>query len=452
MATILRAYERQYTPLDSKVFIIGIDGATWDIIDPMIEQGRLPHLSRLIKNGSSARMRSLKPTKSPALWTTMATGKLPAKHGILDFLAVAPGGETKVSLVSSYHRQVPALWNISSFFGLRVGFAGWWATYPAEEVNGFIVSDQTSTIRRAAMRKMFKLEEETEGHREQDVYPPGFYRQIQAFFRQPKDLSNEEVLRFANLPSEEIEKLKTTPLDRRVPMSVVMRAYLLDGAMFNICINQIRERGMNLVGLWVGGVDASEHLFWQYFRPRDFKQHVPDAKLVKKYSQVIPNYYSYIDEWIGRSLESLDPSWTVMVVSDHGHHAQVHFGSPDIKEYFVLASGEHEDAPDGIFILSGQHARKGGDRAKKVALADVAPTTLYLLGIPVGEDMDGTVALEFLDESFLAAHPVGIVPTLDILPWKPRKTSPLPEVDAETLEKLQALGYIGDRDEPEENP
>ncbi len=456
VAKILNVYKQQFVPLDTQVLIIGIDGATWDIIDPMIEQGRLPYLSRLIENGSRANMLSVTPTLSPALWTTVATGKTPDKHGIRGHLALDPTGDSRPVMSSSYHRLVPALWNIASFFGLKVGFAGWWATYPAEEVNGFIVSDR-ATIRRQNVDKLYtrthNIKIDTKPHREEDIYPPEFFGAIRALFRQPKDLRADEFHLFAELSEEEMEEIRTEPLDTHVPMSIIMRTYLEDSATFGICLDQIREQRLNLVGLWLGGVDASEHLFWQYFRPQDYDVHVPDPKLVKKYAEVIPKNYEYIDGWLGHALEAVDGTWTIVVLSDHGHHAKTDFGKTgNTKEYYLPWSGEHLDAPDGIFILSGRHAKKGGDRRLTIELADVAPTVLHLLGVPVGEDMDGRVAREFIDDSFMTAHPIRKFPTLDILPWKPRQTSPLPEVAAETLEKLKALGYIGGDNQPQKTP
>ena len=71
---------------NQKILLFGMDGATWRIMQPMFEQGRLPNLQRLCKIGTSGVLQSLEPMISPAIWTSIASGKLPDKHGVWDFV------------------------------------------------------------------------------------------------------------------------------------------------------------------------------------------------------------------------------------------------------------------------------------------------------------------------------------------------------------------------------
>src|SRR5688572_24044934 len=70
-----------------RVILIGIDGATWNRIDPLLQAGRMPHLQSIIEEGARAPLKSMLPSRSPALWTSVATGKNFDKHGINDFTA-----------------------------------------------------------------------------------------------------------------------------------------------------------------------------------------------------------------------------------------------------------------------------------------------------------------------------------------------------------------------------
>jgi hypothetical protein len=123
----------------SRVVLVGVDGADPDILGRLIAEGRLPNFTRLKTIGASGRLRSREPLLSPILWTTIATGRKAQDHGILDFVEVSSDG--KLIPITSTRRRVPALWNILDHAGKSTGVVGWYATYPAEHVRGFLVSD-----------------------------------------------------------------------------------------------------------------------------------------------------------------------------------------------------------------------------------------------------------------------------------------------------------------------
>ena len=122
-----------------KVLVIGLDGATFDLLAPWIERGRLPTLARLIEEGVSGTLESTSPPISSAAWASFATGKNPGKHGIVDFVHPEENGY-RVTIVNSKKRGSKALWNLISEAGGQVGVVGVPVTYPPEEVNGFMIS------------------------------------------------------------------------------------------------------------------------------------------------------------------------------------------------------------------------------------------------------------------------------------------------------------------------
>src|SRR5439155_7736677 len=123
-----------------RVMLIGIDGADPAIIARLIARGRLPTLARLMREGAYGPLRSREPLLSPVVWTTIATGRRPQDHGVLDFVEVA--GDGRLVPITSSGRRVPALWNITSQFGHSSGFVGWYASYPVEPIRGFELSDR----------------------------------------------------------------------------------------------------------------------------------------------------------------------------------------------------------------------------------------------------------------------------------------------------------------------
>jgi len=128
-----------------KVIFVGWDGADWQLLDRLMKEGRLPNLSAIVANGRTWDLHTFQPMASPLIWTTIATGRTPVDHGVADFQEIDPKTRTRIP-ISGRSRKVPAIWNVASAKGLKVGVVGWWATWPAEKVNGFLVSDRAAPV------------------------------------------------------------------------------------------------------------------------------------------------------------------------------------------------------------------------------------------------------------------------------------------------------------------
>ncbi|HET6277799.1 MAG TPA: alkaline phosphatase family protein, partial [Candidatus Polarisedimenticolia bacterium] len=102
-----------------RIVLIGIDGADWRVIRPLMDRGEAPNFSRIVAEGSSGVLRSMEPSASPSLWTTIATGVSPERHGIHGFVIPEPSGDVRP--VTSSMRRVPAFWNILPQFERRAG-------------------------------------------------------------------------------------------------------------------------------------------------------------------------------------------------------------------------------------------------------------------------------------------------------------------------------------------
>src|SRR3954468_490963 len=133
----------------SKVLLIGWEAAEWNIIAPLVEAGELPHLNRLIDQGVTARLAAFDPPLRPIAWTSLVTGKRPQDHGILGIEEPAENG-VDVRPFSPASRRCKAIWNILSDSNLKCHVIGWPATYPAEKLNGMMLSsdwDETPSER-----------------------------------------------------------------------------------------------------------------------------------------------------------------------------------------------------------------------------------------------------------------------------------------------------------------
>ena len=123
-----------------KVLLIGWDAADWKVINPLLDAGLMPALQSLVEGGVKGKMATLDPPLSPMLWTSIATGKRPYKHGIHGFTEPDPSGKGIRPIYNS-SRKCKAIWNILTQEGLKTHVVGWWPSHPAEPVNGTMISN-----------------------------------------------------------------------------------------------------------------------------------------------------------------------------------------------------------------------------------------------------------------------------------------------------------------------
>ena len=128
------------TKKKNKILVIGWDAADWKVIKPLIEQGKMPTLKRLMERGVHGRIQTLDPPLSPMLWTSIATGFRADTHGIGGFVEPTPNGEG-LRPVTTTSRKVKAIWNILNQEGWKSNVVTWWPSNPAEPINGVMVSN-----------------------------------------------------------------------------------------------------------------------------------------------------------------------------------------------------------------------------------------------------------------------------------------------------------------------
>jgi len=141
-AIILKLYLGHSTIKTPQIIIFGIDGATWDVINPLIEIGRLPNFKYIIQNGAYGPLETIIPTLSPIIWTSIATGKSPLKHGIKTFLW-KPKNSYAEYPVGNFQRRAKTIWKIvNDELDWKVALINWQAAWPPEEeyVEGAVIS------------------------------------------------------------------------------------------------------------------------------------------------------------------------------------------------------------------------------------------------------------------------------------------------------------------------
>jgi tetratricopeptide (TPR) repeat protein len=114
-----------------RVIFIGLDGGDWQLLEPFMRDGTMPHLRAIVEHAETRVLLTQHPPLSPLVWTSMMTGVSPLEHRILDFTRVSPATNTQEPITAD-ERAVPALWNIARAGGKRVAVFGMWATWPEE--------------------------------------------------------------------------------------------------------------------------------------------------------------------------------------------------------------------------------------------------------------------------------------------------------------------------------
>jgi len=269
LAVALRQWPPRQADRRPRIVVIGIDGGEWKVIRRLWAEGKLPNLRKLADRGVTATLRTAY-NSSPVIWTTIATGVTPPIHGITDFVVPTPQGDVPIS---SSVRKVPALWNMLSRTGRRVAVLGWWGSWPAEEVNGVVLTD------RALLDLPSRVSPAS--------YMPTFLADLRAADADPGLFGAEEN-------------------ERR------------DRVMARSAARFARE-GFHLVLAYFRSPDIVSHNEWKYFEPDQFAG-VDPVELAERGGEV-PRIYEAVDREVGRIVAAAPPEANVVVLSDHGFHA-----------------------------------------------------------------------------------------------------------------------------------
>lgn len=414
-------------PQLAPLVVLALDGLDAELIDPMMARGELPTLSRLAGTARGT-LEPLKPLISPLLWTSIATGLRPEKHGILDFFEKS--GADTVTPVTSASRRVPALWNLFSAAGRTTAVLGWWATFPAEPVRGVVVSDRASA-------QLFGQAADSL-RRPGTIFPPSRAGELERFVVEDRDIPDAELARYLHLEPAVIAERRAAgrsgdPVVQLVRLLASTRTYL------GIAGHLLTADRPDALLLYVEGTDTIGHLFAPYHPPRS--AWIPAAEFAA-YRDAVSTFYRDLDGWLGELL-ALAPGATVVVMTDHGFAWGADRPREGSDTRLATAAWWHRDRAE--FWVSGPGARPGG--RGEGTLLDIAPTLLRLLGLPVGDEMPGQ-ALEWA----IDRPPVPSVAWARRLPRAPAARVETSREESEAfLANLTALGYLGGGERPAGN-
>jgi len=274
--SLITDYISKQNKTSRKVFVIGLDGATLDIINPLMKEGLLPNFQSICKEGAHGELASTMHPLSPPAWTSFITGKNPGKHGIYDFVVHKPNSY-ELEYTYGGMRRGDSLWTLLSKAGKKVVVLNVPMTYPPEAVNGVLISGFDSP-----------------GVDSDFVYPPSILDEISRHVG-PYQLRDYPQ---GHDPSSFLKHIEALLDFRRRLTHYMMEHHDWDFFM-----------------MVFGETDLIQHAYWQYTDPAFSSISALDRK---KYGKVIRNLYIKMDKVLGELIGKLSHDTDLVVMSDHG--------------------------------------------------------------------------------------------------------------------------------------
>jgi predicted AlkP superfamily phosphohydrolase/phosphomutase len=262
----------------NRVLVIGLDGATFDLLLPWMEEGRLPNLSRIWRRSSFGPLRSTIPPITASAWATFQTGKNPGKHGLFDFTQYRPGSYD-TSFVNANSLQTEPLWQILSRYGKRVALLNVPITYPPRPVNGLLVAGLMTPTTKAEF-----------------THPPELYQELTEEIGEYTILVPVRTLLYMGVRAF-VDRLREVTNKRAEAVLYLMRRTDWDFCMVHFHSSDVLQHGL-----------------WSHLDPR----HPAYRSIKKEERDYVQSYYQDLDVAVGRVVAEADESTTVILMSDHG--------------------------------------------------------------------------------------------------------------------------------------
>lgn len=443
-----------------RVLVFGIDGGTWDVMEPMFEAGELPVLHALYKSSIHGVLRSRPPVLSPVVWTTIFTGHDKTTHGVVNW---------KTS--QSTHRRVKAVWQVASEAGRVANVFNVPSTWPPEPVNGVMLSGfplsgshiggntgqvyEPRDLTRRAVAPVYRDNSAALMDGLRGLDPGAWSPWVETRLRSHPSYRGlvrikrlgDEAYYFSPFYRTDAGLVISHPANLRQRIAGDMPGpYIPEGPGWSrwaepdtpaylaehlVDVSRIQTHAASL---FIGGrwdlfiyvntlVDRVSHPYWAYMRPGDYEG--LSLEKAARYAEAVRDSYRETDRQLGRLLEGAKDEFYIVLASDHGFKS-----SRDRSQQI----GTHDF--DGIYLVAGPGITGSEAAGREVFIENIAPTILYLLGLPVASDMAGEVISEVAGA---LGRPVDEIGSYEDGSQPPGSTLP---VDAATWEQLRGLGYV----------
>ena len=533
----------------SRTLLIGLDGATFTVLDRLLAQGVMPNLRAIVARGVRASLRSIMPPLTPPGWTSMITGKRPGRHGVFDFFQKESPENQYFRLATARDIHSETVWSLASRQDRRVVVLNYPVTFPAPAVNGCIVPGGWMPWRQLRL----------------GCYPSGLFDRLKSL----PSFNPREMALDMELEEKAVEGCAAEEYAHWVELHIRRERRWLDIARY-----LVTEEDPDFLAIVFDGVDKIQHLCWRFLDPACWSD--PSSEWELDMRRLCEGYFRELDIIIGELAAMAGPDGSVVLASDHGfgpasevfylntwlerqgyltwlpsapvdagdearvgfsriaHHLLeldwdktvayaatpsgqgIHLVTHDPNGRRILSTGEYERlreeiagqlttvrhpvtgervvaevwtsdrafpgpyqalGPDisiiptggagvsilrgdaivkarlvtggshrweGVFVAAGPGIRQGSE-LDELSIVDVAPTLLYLLDVPVPDDLDGRLPAEALDPRHLERQPLSLAAAGSVVEDVDAADGDLgldPESEDLIVDRLRALGYV----------
>jgi predicted AlkP superfamily phosphohydrolase/phosphomutase len=270
--------------------LIGVDGATFTVLDPYMKRGVMPFVRSLVERGTRASLRSVMPPLTPPAWTSLVTGKRPGQHGVFDFFQKEDADSLYFHFASSQNVGSPTIWSLASDEGRRVTSLNFPLMFPPPPVDGCVVPGGMMPWRQLRL----------------GCHPPGLFDRLKELpgFKPREMLDMElEIKAIEGCPDDEYAQWVESHIRREQRWAEVAR-------------HLVREEPADLIGVLFDGVDKLQHLCWRFVDPacRPEQPSGWEREMIERCER----YFSTLDAIIADLVALAGPEATVVLASDHG--------------------------------------------------------------------------------------------------------------------------------------
>jgi predicted AlkP superfamily phosphohydrolase/phosphomutase len=315
--------------------VIGLDGVTWRILDPLIESGHMPRLASLRRAGAWGVLESTVPTYTPPAWTSAVTGVNPGRHGIYGFVEGHAQNERR-ELVHSGRIESPTIWEMAKAQGLRSGIYNLPLTYPPRELDGWMVSGMMT---------------------------PGWGERQRGFTSWDKGSADLEARILKWVPDYAVDMSADWERDWR-DVALAERALAVLQQRYTVLDRLIQLDPPDLLFTVLETPDRLQHVYYRYLDPTDS---LYDSEAGRKLRPQVIACYEAMDRIVGL-LDDYADSGGALVCSDHGFTAW----ESSVHTNTLLQRWGYLKLKPGARLMQTSAARRAVPLAKRVLPARVA--------------------------------------------------------------------------------